>query len=257
MRTIRDGTAPMVVLGTAAGVTGRIEDVGIDFQLPSSYLRDLVRRGSGRIDREDALTAAEVERTIGIGRSLAEEEVNVGADLLVPATVGAGATTPASVLVAALAGVEPVAVVGRGSGIDDAGWMRKAAAIHDALRRARPHGREPLALLRVVGGVDLAVLTGFLAQAAVRRTPVVLDGLVVGAAAMLAEELAPGARRWWVLAERSPSRRWPMSASASTSSPSSTSGCGWTTAAAPCSSYRCCRRRPGCSSTWPPGSPAA
>jgi nicotinate-nucleotide--dimethylbenzimidazole phosphoribosyltransferase len=106
--------------------------------------------------------------------------------------------------VAALTATEPVAVIGRGSGIDDAGWMRKAAAVRDALRRARPHVRDPLALLRVAGGADLAALTGFCLQAALRRTPVLLDGLVVGAAALLADELAAGAREWWLLAQRSP-----------------------------------------------------
>jgi nicotinate-nucleotide--dimethylbenzimidazole phosphoribosyltransferase len=95
-------------------------------------------------------------------------------------------------------------VIGRGSGIDDAGWMRKAAAVRDALRRAKPGAHDPLTLLRVAGGADLAVLTGFCLQAAVRRTPVLLDGLVVGAAAMLADAQAPGARQWWLAAQRSP-----------------------------------------------------
>jgi nicotinate-nucleotide--dimethylbenzimidazole phosphoribosyltransferase len=80
--------------------------------------------------------------------------------------------------------------------------MRKAAAIRDALRRARPVITEPLALLRTVGGADLAAIAGFLAQAAVRRTPVLLDGLAVCAAALLAEELAPGARSWWMATHR-------------------------------------------------------
>jgi nicotinate-nucleotide--dimethylbenzimidazole phosphoribosyltransferase len=141
---------------------------------------------------------------VAVGRELADEEVDSGADLLVAGAVGVGATTPASALVAAITGVEPVAVVGRGSGIDDDAWMRKAAAIRDTLRRARPHVRDPLALLRVAGGVDLAVLAGFLLQAAVRRTPALIDGLVAGAAALVADELAPGARAWWLLGQRSP-----------------------------------------------------
>jgi len=107
------------------------------------------------------------------------------------------------VLIAALTGAEPVAVVGRGTGIDDAGWMRKTAAIRDALRRARPVVGDPVELLRVAGGADFAAMAAFLAQAAVRRTPVILDGVMVGAAAMLAEELAPGAREWWVAGHRS------------------------------------------------------
>jgi nicotinate-nucleotide--dimethylbenzimidazole phosphoribosyltransferase len=199
---VRDHTAPVGVLAPVAGVSVRVVDIALDTD-PDGTERHRVRRGSGRIDREDALRADEVERAVAVGRALADEEVDAGADLLIPASLGVGATTPAATLVATLTGTEPVAVIGRGSGIDDAGWMRKAAAVRDAMRRARPHARDPLALLRVAGGADIAALAGFCAQAAVRRTPVLLDGLVVGAAAMLADELAAGAREWWLLAQRS------------------------------------------------------
>jgi nicotinate-nucleotide--dimethylbenzimidazole phosphoribosyltransferase len=201
---VRAHTAPVAVLAPVAGVSVRPVDVGLDQDPHEIADRYRVRRGSGRIDREDALTAEEVDRAVAVGRALADEEVDAGADLLVPASLGVGATTPASVLVAALTGAEPVAVIGRGSGIDDNGWMRKAAAVRDALRRARPHIRDPLALLRVAGGADLAVLTGFCVQAALRRTPVLLDGLVAGVAALVADELAAGARDWCLLAQRSP-----------------------------------------------------
>jgi nicotinate-nucleotide--dimethylbenzimidazole phosphoribosyltransferase len=204
---VRENTAPVSVLAPVAGASVRVVDVGVDHDVdvdPAPDERYRVRAGSGRIDRADALTAEETERAVSVGRGLADEEVDSGADLLVPGALGVGATTPASVLVAAIVGAEPVAVVGRGSGIDDETWMRKAAAVRDALRRARPHVRDPLALMRVAGGADLAVLTGFLVQVALRRTPVLLDGLVVGAAALVADQLAPGAREWWLLAQRSP-----------------------------------------------------
>ncbi|SHT76300.1 nicotinate-nucleotide--dimethylbenzimidazole phosphoribosyltransferase [Mycobacteroides abscessus subsp. abscessus] len=126
-----------------------------------------------------------------------------GADLLIAGDMGIGNTTPATVLVAALTGSEPVAVVGRGTGVDDAGWMRKTAAVRDALRRTKDVRTDPVALLGVAGGADLAAMTGFLAQAAVRRTPVLLDGLVVTSAALVAEQLAPGARQWWLAGHRS------------------------------------------------------
>lgn len=197
--------APVAVTATVAGASVRVIDAGLDRDtvLPGQE-RYRVRRGSGRIDREDALSEAEVESAIRIGRALADEEVDSGADLLVPASLGVGATTAASTVVAAVTGAEPVAVVGRGSGIGDDAWMRKAAAIRDALRRAKPHIRDPRALLRTIGGADLAVLTGFLVQASLRRTPVLLDGLVVGAAGLLADDLAPGAHQWWLAAQRSP-----------------------------------------------------
>jgi nicotinate-nucleotide--dimethylbenzimidazole phosphoribosyltransferase len=207
---VREHTAPVGVLATAVGASVRVVDVAlagpdpVDQPTDGPAARYRVRRGSGRIDREDALTAAEAEQAFALGRTLADEEVDGGADLLVPAALGVGASTPASVLVAALTGAEPVATIGRGSGIDDAGWMRKAAAVRDALRRAKPHASDPLALLRVAGGADLAALAGFCLQAAARRTPVLLDGLVTAAAALVADELDGGAKAWWLLAQRSP-----------------------------------------------------
>lgn len=192
------GSAPLNVLTEVAGAGVRVVDVGtVDGSGP-----DHVRSGSGPIGRADALTDEETEAAVRAGMRAADAEVDEGADVLVAAEIGSGVTTPAATLVAALTDTEPVAVVGRGSGIDDTAWMRKATAVRDALRRCRPVTGEPLGLLRTAGGADLAAMAGFLAQAAVRRTPVVLDGLPSTAAALLAEELAPGARSWWLAAHR-------------------------------------------------------
>jgi nicotinate-nucleotide--dimethylbenzimidazole phosphoribosyltransferase len=196
------GAAAVNVLASAAGATVRVVDMAVDADTPEQVGKHKVRRSSGQIDVEDALTEDEAQASVAAGRAIADEEVDGGADLLMAGDMGIGNTTPAAVIVAAVTGAEPVAVVGRGSGIDDPGWMRKVIVIRDALRRARPVTTNPMALVRTVGGADLAAMAGFLAQAAVRRTPVVLDGLVVGAAAVLAEELAPGAREWWAAGHR-------------------------------------------------------
>lgn len=198
-----DGGAAVNVLAQSSGATVRVLDMAVNGDTPDTITARKVRRGSGSIDREDALTAAETHTAINAGRAVADEEIDAGADLLIGGDMGIGNTTPASVLIAALTQTEPVAVVGRGTGIDDATWMRKTVAIRDALRRARAVVDDPVALLRTVGGADLAALTGFLAQAAIRRTPVLLDGTVVGATAMVAEELAPDARHWWLAGHRS------------------------------------------------------
>lgn len=194
------GGAAINVLAAAAGAGVRVVDMAVDTE--TSAMRSIgefkVRRGSGSIDVEDALTDEEARSAIRAGMKIADAEVDGGADLLVAGDLGIGNSTPASVLVAALTGSEPVAVVGRGSGIDDNAWMRKAAAVRDALRRARLVLADPVALLRTSAGADIAAMAGFLAQAAVRRTPVVLDGLVASAAALVAEDLARGARRWWM-----------------------------------------------------------
>lgn len=177
-----DGAELLEELAAAGGAGVKVLEVG-----PASQ----------PIDTTDALTSDEVVAAVRAGMSAADGEVDSGADLLIAANLGDG-TTAAAVLVAALTGAEPVAVVGRGSGIDDAAWMRKAIVVRDALRRAKPHIAEPLRLLAATGGADLAALSGFLLQAASRRTPVLLGGLSVCAAAVVAEELAPGARGWWL-----------------------------------------------------------
>jgi nicotinate-nucleotide--dimethylbenzimidazole phosphoribosyltransferase len=195
------GGAAINVLAGIAGATVRVVDMSVAVGTAADGHK--VRQSSGSIDREDALSDDEVEAALAAGKAIADEEVDAGADLLVAGDMGIGNTTPAAVLIAAITGSEPVAVVGRGTGIDDQTWMRKTAAIRDALRRAKPVTADPVALLRTTAGADITAMAAFLAQAAVRRTPVVLDGVVSGAAALLAEELAPGARAWWVAGHRS------------------------------------------------------
>lgn len=193
------GGAAINVLSAVAGAGVRVVDVAVDSEEPQSagigHYR--VRRGSGNIAVEDALTDDEVTAAIDAGRRIADDEVDSGADVLIAGDMGIGNTTPATALVATLLNTEPVAAIGRGTGIDDDGWMRKTAAVRDAMYRARPFVTDPTALLRVCGGADIAAMAGFLAQAAVRRTPVLLDGVVVTAAALVADRLAPGARAWW------------------------------------------------------------
>nr|WP_090344303.1 nicotinate-nucleotide--dimethylbenzimidazole phosphoribosyltransferase [Mycolicibacterium malmesburyense]CRL75702.1 nicotinate-nucleotide--dimethylbenzimidazole phosphoribosyltransferase [Mycolicibacterium malmesburyense] len=193
------GGAAINALAEAAGATVRVVDMAVDSDEPHSPSigAHKVRRGSGNIAVEDALGPEEVTAALEAGRRIADDEVDSGADLLIAGDMGIGNTTPATTLIAALTDTEPVVIVGRGTGVDDAGWARKTAAVRDALYRCRHSLADPVALLRICGGADIAAIAGFCAQAAVRRTPVLLDGLVVTAAALLADRLAPGARQWW------------------------------------------------------------
>ncbi len=202
--TFLAGGGAVNVLARLAGATVRVVDMAVAADTPAEVAGHKVRRGSGRIDREDALSLAEAERAFAAGLAIADAEIDAGADLLIPGDMGIGNSTPAAVLVAAVTDTEPVQVVGRGSGIDDAAWMRKVAAIRDALRRSRRFVADPIALLAVGGGADIAALAGFLVQAAVRRTPVLLDGVVSVAAALVAREIAPPATQWWLAGHRSP-----------------------------------------------------
>jgi nicotinate-nucleotide--dimethylbenzimidazole phosphoribosyltransferase len=205
------GGAAINVLAGRAGATVRVADLAVDALFDSGALSERigshkVRRGSGDISIEDALTDDETAAAIAAGQQIADEEVDGGADVLIAGDMGIGNTTAAAVLVAAMTDAEPVAVVGFGTGIDDAGWARKTAAVRDALFRVQkelPVLSDPVGLLRSCGGADLAAIAGFCAQAAVRRTPLLLDGMAVTAAALVAERLAPGARLWWQAGHRS------------------------------------------------------
>ena len=201
---IDGGGAAVNVLADVAGATVRVVDIAVDRDDPDDAAVYKVRRSSGNIAVADALSHEEALAAIQAGRQVADEEVDAGADLLIAGDMGIGNTTAATTLIAALTSTEPVLAVGRGTGIDDAAWSRKTAAVRDALYRSRAVHSDPVALLAACGGADLAAMAGFCAQAAVRRTPLLLDGLVVTAAALVAEQMAPGARLWWQAGHRSP-----------------------------------------------------
>ena len=96
--------------------------------------------------------------------------------------------------------MEPVKIIGRGSGIDDEAWKTKVAVIRDAMFRARDDKAVAERVLQQIGSADLVVMAGILAQSAVRRTPVIFDGVGAIAAALCAQMLAPGAAAWWLAA---------------------------------------------------------
>jgi nicotinate-nucleotide--dimethylbenzimidazole phosphoribosyltransferase len=186
---VTGGGAVVNVLAELAGATVRVVDVGVG-------------RPSGRIDRDDALSAQAVDEAVRAGIEAADDEIDSGTGLVVVGDLGVGATTIAATLVSVITNTEPVKVVGRGTGIDDSTWMRKASAIRDARLRAWEHRAAPMRLLATAGGADVAAMVGFLVQASVRRTPVVLDGAVAAAAALVVQELQPRCVRWWRAAQR-------------------------------------------------------
>lgn len=190
---------------TAAIAEGsvRLVDLSVDGETSDAMAGYKVRRGTGRIDRVDAMTADECRRAIEAGMQLADEEIDSGTDLLVLGDLGAGTTTVAAALISVLTGTEPARLVGRGAGIDDATWAVKCTAIRDARRRGMLVKDDLPRLLTVIGGPDFAAAVGLVVQAAARRTPVLLDGVVSAAAALAVQSRAPQIVRWMRAARRS------------------------------------------------------
>ena len=193
-------------LADAAGVGVSVADVGMSEPSEAVPDRSAQARPAGRIDTEDAMTEQETLAAVQTGRRLADAQIDAGADLLIGAVCGVGVSTPVAVLTAALTGMEPVDATSRGSGIDDLAWIRKAAAVRDALYRVRQGDSDLLSMLQIGGGPDLAALTGFIAQAAVRRTPVMIHDMPSTVAAVLAHRLAPGADNYLLATSLAPDR---------------------------------------------------
>jgi nicotinate-nucleotide--dimethylbenzimidazole phosphoribosyltransferase len=206
VRTFVAGRAGVSVLARQHGVGVRVLDLGVDADLSdlgTDVTRFKIRRGSGSIDREDALTQDELDAAFEAGITVADEEVDAGADLLIAGDMGIGNSTVAAALVGAALSLTPLDVVGGGTGVDDEAWARKVAALRDALHRSRKVQKDGLALLRTIGSADTAAMTGFLLQAAVRRTPVLLDGVVSCACALVGRRMVEDSRHWWLAGSRS------------------------------------------------------
>lgn len=184
------GGGPAHSAARAAGATVRVVD---EFDEPT-----------GAIDTSPAMTAAVCADAIARGMQVADEEVDSGTDLIIPGNVGVGDTTIAAAVYGTLTRTEPVLAIGRGSGIDDEVWKIKVAAIRDAMFRARGFADDVERVLAEISGPDMAFLVGLIAQSAVRRTPVLLDGALPTVAAYVAERLAPGTKRWIIAAGLSP-----------------------------------------------------
>lgn len=200
------GVAGVSVLARQHDVAVRVLDLGVDDDLtgvPAAVTAHKVRRSSGAIDAEDALAPGQTARALAAGAAIAAEEITAGADLLVLGDMGIGNTTPAAALIAATWGVPAAEVTGRGTGIDDAALLTKAALIQAALDRAGSRVSDPVERLTALGSADLAAGAGFLVAAAQAGVPVLLDGVVALAEAAVAEDLAPGCLPWWAAGHRS------------------------------------------------------
>ncbi len=200
------GKAGVSALAAQHGVAVRVLDVGVDDDLAGvdpAVQAYKVREGSGPIHLEDALTRDEVELALAHGAAVADEEIAAGAQLLISGDMGIGNTTPSAALIAASLGLPAEEVTGTGTGVDADGLARKIEIVQAALDRVGSRVDDPTDCLAALGSADLAASAGFMAQAARRGVPVLLDGLISVACALMADRLAPGAAAWFAAGHRS------------------------------------------------------
>lgn len=186
VRNFARGGAAINVLARQIGATLRVVDVGVDADLSAleGIVHAKVRRGTGNIARESAMSEAEYWQAVGIGEEQAQQAIEAGANLLIAGDMGIGNTTASAALICELAYLEPEEVVGRGTGVDDDTHARKIEVVRKALRRMT--GTPSVNMLREIGGLEIAAMAGFYREAARQGVPVLIDGFIATAAALAA-----------------------------------------------------------------------
>ncbi|MGA8113686.1 MAG: nicotinate-nucleotide--dimethylbenzimidazole phosphoribosyltransferase [Actinocatenispora sp.] len=203
--SMRAGRAVVNAFARQVGAAVRTVDVGVAGQLPpgDDLVDAKVRAGTADMTEGPAMTRDEAVTAVEVGIRLATELVDAGHGLLVTGDMGIANTTASAALIAVLTGADPAEVTGRGTGIDDAMHDHKIEVVRRALRRHRPDRADPVEVLACVGGLEHAALAGFVLGAAAARTPVVLDGVIAGAAALVAAALAPDSTAAMIAGHRS------------------------------------------------------
>ena len=201
------GGAAINVLARLHQVALTVIDAGVDADFPEhpALWRKKVRHGSRNMRIEPAMSAQELDDALAIGLEAADDAERKGYVLIAAGEMGIGNTTAASAITAALTGHPVEAVTGAGTGIQSAARQTKHRVIHEALERhlSGPTTPGPLDVLRCVGGLEIAAMTGFFLGAARHRKIIVMDGFIATAAAALAAALAPPAQGYFLAGHRS------------------------------------------------------
>jgi nicotinate-nucleotide--dimethylbenzimidazole phosphoribosyltransferase len=208
MQNVVDGGSGVCVLARQFNVELLAVDVGLSGDLivktksRNALLNHKIRRGSRNLRLEDAMTREEAQSALELGVEIALARAKDGVEVVGVGEVGIGNTTPSAALIAAFTGQSAARVTGRGTGLDDAGLAAKVQVIETALTRIS--GRtDPFEIARALGGLEILAMAGFMIGSASRRVPVVIDGVIASAAAVVAHALRPDAKDYFVASHRS------------------------------------------------------
>jgi nicotinate-nucleotide--dimethylbenzimidazole phosphoribosyltransferase len=205
VRNMLSGGAAVNVLANHVGAAVSVIDIGVDDPLAEApgLIRRKVKSGTDNIAKGPAMTLAEAAQAVEIGIELAQSEAQDGVTLIGTGEMGIANTTPSSALFATLLPCPVEDITGRGTGIDDAGLIKKVAVIKQSLKVNQDRLGNPLSALAAVGGLEIAGICGLCLGAASRRIPVVVDGFISSAGALAACRLCPDVRDYLFFSHRS------------------------------------------------------
>ncbi|MBE7553608.1 MAG: nicotinate-nucleotide--dimethylbenzimidazole phosphoribosyltransferase [Anaerolineales bacterium] len=200
-----NGGAAINVLARQAGARVVVLDAGVAADLPAHP--DLISRkvgyGTANVSQGPAMTRAQAIEAIEAGLAAVTREYERGLHLVGTGDMGIGNTTPSSAICAVFTGAAVAEVTGRGTGIDEATRRHKIAVVERALAVNRPDPQDGLDVLAKAGGFEIGAIAGVILGAAARRIPVLVDGFISTAGAMIAAALAPLSRHYMIAAHRS------------------------------------------------------
>jgi nicotinate-nucleotide--dimethylbenzimidazole phosphoribosyltransferase len=200
-----NGGAAINVLAQHVGARVVVVDVGVaaDFEPQPGLVVKKVAHGTADMTKRPAMSRKQAVQAIEAGIEVVENEMARGLSIVATGDMGIGNTTPSSAIVAAITGLPVAEVTGRGTGIDDKQLVRKAAVIEKALALNQPDPSDALDVLSKVGGFEIGAIAGVILGAAAHRIPVVIDGFISTAGALIAGGLAPLVRDYMVAAHTS------------------------------------------------------
>lgn len=194
-KSIAEGESNINIIAGQFGAEVIAYDVGIARDVDSaSLIRRKTAYGTGNIVREPAMTEEQAVFAIVTGIDAVKELSERGQNIIITGEMGIGNTTTAAAVSAAVLGLSPREVTGRGAGLDSAGLARKIAAVERALELHKPDPKKPIELISKIGGFDIAAMTGLFLGGAVYHIPVIIDGVISAAAAALAILINENAR---------------------------------------------------------------
>ena len=209
MKNIALGGAGVNVLGRAAGVQVRLVDMAVKEDFPELAEKGVIidqkiTHCSENMRKGPAMTREQAIAAIEAGIDLADKAINEeGVKMLGTGELGIGNTTPASAVVAVMGGYPVADITGRGTGVDDEGLRNKIQVIQDAIDLNKPDPNDAIDVLSKVGGYDIAGIAGTILGAAANKTPVVVDGFISTAGALIAKGICPEAADYMIASHKS------------------------------------------------------
>lgn len=199
------GGAGVNVLARHAGAEVRVVDVGVDhdFENIPGLIHRKVARGTRNFTKGPAMTREEMLAALKVGIDLADQCKAEGVGLVGTGEMGIGNTTPSSAIISAISAKTVAEVTHRGTGINDEALLNKIRVIKEGLEINKPDGNDPLDVLAKVGGLEIAGIAGLVLGCAANSIPVVIDGFISTAGALIASELHPNVRDYIFAAHQS------------------------------------------------------